>query len=343
MTVDEIFNAINGLNSTDKQALIAKLAIPALMQETTELKQTEERFIGGRVCLDCGSVHVVRNGHRPDGVQRYLCRDCGVSFVVATNSVVSGTTKDLSVWQTYIDCMLNGLSIRKTAEKCGIHRNTSFIWRHKILDSLQAVAKSVNLEGIVEADETFFALSFKGNHKNSKSFTMPRKAHKRGGGVHTRGLSHEQVCVPCAINRNGMSIAKPAALGKVSISVLHSVYDDRIAEGTTVCTDKEKAYRRFSVENKLSLIQLENGKSSKGIYSIQHINSYHSKLKNFMKGFNGVSTKYLPNYLIWHNVINHPRLTTQEKENALLSAVLTLQLSETNRELSDRPPIPFKI
>ena len=342
MTVDELFNAISALTPTDKRELISRLGASAFNIDEMEPKQTEERFIGGRVCMECGSVHVVRNGHRPDGVQRYLCRDCGVSFVVATNSVVSGTTKDLKVWQTYVDCMLNGLSIRKTAEKCGIHRNTAFIWRHKILDSLQAVAKSVNLEGIVEADETFFALSFKGNHKNSKSFTMPRKARKRGSEVHTRGLSHEQVCVPCAINRNGMSIAKPAALGKVSISVLHSVYDDRIAEGTTVCTDKEKAYRRFSVENKLSLIQLENGKSSKGIYSIQHINSYHSQLKNFMEGFKGVSTKYLPNYLIWHNVVNHPRLTTQEKENALLSAVLTLQLSETNRKLPDRPPIPFK-
>jgi len=42
---------------------------------------------------------------------------CGKYFVIATNSIVSGTRKDLSVWEKYIDCMMNGLSIRKT-DKC---------------------------------------------------------------------------------------------------------------------------------------------------------------------------------------------------------------------------------
>lgn len=90
--------------------------------------------------LLCGCIHVVRNGHRKDGTQRYVCKDCGKSFVIATNSIVSGTRKDLSVWEQYIDCMMNGLSIRKTAVACGIHRNTAFLWRHKILDALQNMA-----------------------------------------------------------------------------------------------------------------------------------------------------------------------------------------------------------
>ena len=50
---------------------------------------------------------------------------------IATNSIFSGTRKDLSVWEQYIDYMMNGLSIRKTAVACGIHRNTAFLWRHK--------------------------------------------------------------------------------------------------------------------------------------------------------------------------------------------------------------------
>lgn len=95
------------------------------------------------------------NGHRKDGTQRYVCKDCGKSFVIATNSIVSGTRKDLSVWEKYIDCMMSGLSIRKTAVACGIHRNTAFLWRHNILDALQNMADDVTLDGIIEADETF--------------------------------------------------------------------------------------------------------------------------------------------------------------------------------------------
>ena len=100
---------------------------------------TEKRFANGHICLHCGSVHAVRNGRRADGTQRYICRDCGKSFVVTTNSIVSGTQKSLAVWEKYIDCMMNGYSIRKTADICGIHRNTAFLWRHKILDALQGI------------------------------------------------------------------------------------------------------------------------------------------------------------------------------------------------------------
>ena len=70
--------------------------------------------------------------------------------------------------------MMLGLSVRKSAEICGINKDTAFIWRHKILDALQNMASDVKLDGIVEADETFFAISFKGNHKKSTSFVMPR-------------------------------------------------------------------------------------------------------------------------------------------------------------------------
>lgn len=36
-----------------------------------------------------------------------MCRDCGKSFMITTNSIASGTHKDLYTWQKYIDCMMN--------------------------------------------------------------------------------------------------------------------------------------------------------------------------------------------------------------------------------------------
>ena len=37
--------------------------------------------------LLCGCIRVVCNGHRQDGTQRYVCKDCGKSFVIATHSI----------------------------------------------------------------------------------------------------------------------------------------------------------------------------------------------------------------------------------------------------------------
>ena len=302
---------------------------------------TKERFANGRVCPVCGATHVVRNGKRKDGTQKYICKDCGKSFVITTNSIVSGTRKDFNVWIKYIDFMLNGFSVRKAAEECGIHRNTAFAWRHKILDALQNMANDVILDGIVEADETFFNISYKGNHKKSKKFTMPREPHQRGNSMHVRGLSSEKVCVPCAVNRSGMSIAKVSNTGRVSTKDLHEIYDGRIDPSATLVTDKMNSYVRFSNANGIELVQLKTGKAKKGIYNIQHINSYHSQLKRFMKGFNGVSTKYLNNYLVWHNFVNYAKETNVEKRAILLSYVLTTLKTDRNSSLSDRPALPL--
>ncbi len=239
--------------------------------------------------------------------------------------------------------MMNGLSIRKTADICGIHRNTAFIWRHKILDALQNMATKVKLDGIIEADETFFAISYKGNHSKGKDFIMPRKAHKRGHSTHLRGLSKEKVCVPCAVNRNGLSISKITNTGRVSTKGLHHIYDERIEENSTLVTDKMNSYVRFTKANGIDLVQLKTGKSKKGIYNIQHINSYHSQLKKFMRSFNGVSTKYLNNYLTWNNLINYAKETDTEKKNIFLSFVLATLKSVKCRDLPNRLAIPLVI
>ena len=303
----------------------------------------KERFSEGVECPYCEGIYIVRNGHRKtDNAQRYLCRECGKSFVATTYSVASGTRKSLGTWKKFFECMVNGFSVRKTAEICGIHKNTAFIWRHKVLDALSAIQEEVEMQGIVEADETFFPLSYKGNHSKS-SFVMPREAHERGHSVKKQGLSDEQVCTVCAVNRKGLAVSKVGKLGKVSSDCLEAVLSEHILWDTVICTDKEKAYRRFSEYNNYNLIQLENGKASKGIYNIQHINSYHSQLKNFMYRFKGVSTKYLNNYLAWHNFVNYSKETYKEKLRVFGENIMSVYIKENSRDISKRDPVPLLV
>ena len=115
-TIKDALDIIGKLTVAEQESLKTMLLSPAFVKSLNiEDFVAKERFANGRVCPLCGCIHVVRNGHRKDGTQRYVCKDCGKSFVIATNSIVSGTRKDLSVWEQYIDCMMNGLSIRKTA------------------------------------------------------------------------------------------------------------------------------------------------------------------------------------------------------------------------------------
>lgn len=338
-TLNDVFDLAKTLSETDRARLKDLISNTISKESSLNHFITENRFSSGVFCPHCKDTHIKRNGHKR-GIQRYMCLSCRKTFNIATNTIVSGTTKDLSVWDKYIDCMMNGLSIRKSAQICGIHISTSFEWRHKILDALQNMADSVKLDGIVEGDETFFPISYKGNHKKS-SFVMPRRAHHRGKQTRVRGLSREKVCVPCAVNRNGLSISKVSNLGKVSEKNLHNVFDQRILRNSILCTDGLNSYANFAAKNHIELIQLRSGKSKKGIYHIQHINAYHSMLKAFIRKFKGVSTKYLNNYLIWNNIVNYSKETWTEKKNIFMSYVLTTNKRVLSKELSKRPALPL--
>ena len=308
---------------------------------TVNLKELSEniRFSDGRVCPFCGYVHIVRNGRRKDGIPKFLCKDCGLYFVTTSNSIVSETRKSLAVWEKFVHCMLDGFSIRKTADVCGISKNTAFVWRHKVLDTLASLIPK--LDGIIEADETFFDVSYKGNHTRSV-FVMPRKAHKRGSSSKKRGISSDKVCVPCAVNRAGHSIACVSNLARAKTAGLEAVFSGRIENGSDLITDKEHAYKRFAKNNGLKLHQLKSELDSrKGIFHLQHINSYHSQLKGFIRRFNGVSTKYLNNYLMWHNFVNFAKETHQEKRRILLVCMISVQLKIRFIDVSKRSELPL--
>ena len=300
----------------------------------------EQRFAGGRVCPICGGTHVQRNGRRPNGSQKYMCKDCGKSFSIRKNSIFSGTHKPMSVWREYLDCMAEGLSLDKSAERCGITHGTAFSWRHKILDAISRGQDGEVLDGIVEADETFLAVSYKGNAALFASEEAGRAARKHGGENHTRGLSDELVCVPCAIDRKGNAVSKVAKLGKCSAEALGHVLGGRISSESTLCSDEDKSYRKFSRENGLKLVQIKGGKSVKGIFHIQHLNSYHSRLKSFVSSFKGVSSKYLNNYLVWNNMVEHRGGTLRERALNLLHEMASALFEEATLAVPMRPALP---
>lgn len=236
--------------------------------------------------------------------------------------------------------MIEKKTIRQCAKECWLSVKASFNWRHKILDALQNMASNVNLNGIIEADETFFRLSFKGNHRR---FKLLRQSYKRGTKATKRGLSKEQVCVPCAVNRDGLSVAKISNLGKPSVLSLRKVFDDRMIEDSVLVTDKNYSYSLLSELSNFNLVQIKGGKRSKGIFNIQHINNYHSRLKSFMRPFHGVATKYLNNYLIWHNLVNYAKETLEEKEVIMRDFVCSTVAKTRSITLSKRTPVPVLV
>lgn len=196
--------------------------------------------------------------------------------------------------------MLNGYSIRKSAEIVEINIATSFYWRHKILNCISEFLGIGSVDGLVEADEVFFAYSYKG----TKPTNMPRPSRHRGKEVKKRGISKEQVCVATALDRQGNLIIELLCTGRMTSDELEHLYGNRIGEHSILCTDSHKSYIQFATDMQLEHKRIKRGRHKEDIYHIQHINSLHSNLKRWMSRFNGVATKYLSNYLKWNKWIN---------------------------------------
>lgn len=296
-TITELKDLINSLSAEEKQELLSLLSKAESDDSDWITALQEARFSKGLLCPKCGSTsNIVRNG-KYNGKQRYLCKNCHSTFMCTQDTILHRTHKSLETWEKYLDCMSSGMSIRKSAEVCNLSVPTAFYWRHKILDALHFKMENSGsqLAGIVESDETYFQLSYKGQKRG-----LPGEARKRGGKASKRGLSNEQVCVVCGTDRQGNVRSKVSNLGKVSANDLSRVYIGNVQDDAIFCTDSEKSNRKFARENGFRLIQINRAKHKQDIYHINHINSYHSHLKDFVGKFKGVATKYLDNYLAWN-------------------------------------------
>lgn len=70
------------------------------------------------------------------------------------------------------------------------------------------------------------------------------------------------------------------------------------------------------------------------------LNAYQSKLKLFLAGFRGVSSKYLHNYLPWNIVLEHRMGTLREKLAKMIQYVLAAMFKEACMAIHLRPCIP---
>ncbi len=72
----------------------------------------------------------------------------------------------------------------------------------------------------------------------------------------------------------------------------------------------------------------------KGIYHIQNVNNFHSRLKRWLQRFNGVASKYLEHYLAWFRFLEIEGFEGSVKnlKDMMISSCL-YPVNETNETL----------
>ena len=178
----------------------------------------------------------------------------------------------------------------------------------------QRFLKNDKVDGVVEADETYFLELVKGK-RGIDWLKIGRKSRRRGGVAEKRGISDEQVCVICSLDRIGNILSDATGKSRPKQTDIERFFEGRLVTNSLLCTDEHSSYKAFAKSKGIQIKQIPSGKHNLGIYHIQHVNSYHSHLKGWMKRFNGVATKYLNNYLCWFKWLTLQK-GLRERDNA---------------------------
>lgn len=140
--------------------------------------------------------------------------------------------------------MEQNIPIKKIAKKLDISIQTSFDWRHKILSSLEYYIPK-QLSGVIECDELELPVSEKGNQ------SLDRPSRKRSGDFKRNDRSGNATTVQLVsvIQRNGEKFLKAVQTKRLTKKQIQKALDGRIAQNTTLITDKHSSYKAFTKGN----------------------------------------------------------------------------------------------
>ncbi len=294
MGIEDIITGFKQLSAEQQHKVVNELYRYLVQGEASDTTAgAESNKLPGEKFPHCYSKSYYANGSLK-GVQRSRCKEFGNYFNESTGTALERLHKK-DRFNKYLWCMFMGYSIRKCANETGISIPTSFNWRNKVLGSLSGISDE-DFRFVCESDDVFFLHSEKCNRH------LERKPRHREGKAKTAGITRDHVAVILTCDRVGSQAMQVSGRGRISRKDVEKALSGKIRKGTVFCKDAHRSYSAFARTQELEHHKIKVG--SKGytkdqVYHVQTVNSKVSRLKTWIRDFNGVSTKYLQNYLNW--------------------------------------------
>ncbi|KQV42617.1 hypothetical protein ASC93_16300 [Massilia sp. Root335] len=146
---DDVFAALSALplSASDVTRLREWIASRTHSAECIALIEQAAR---GRPCPHCGCARVHRCG-QASGLQRFRCAACGRTYNALTGTPLARLRKK-ECWLPFLQSVLESRTVRDAARVTGVHRTTSFRWRHRFVPGAMRDGPAM-LAAIVEPDE----------------------------------------------------------------------------------------------------------------------------------------------------------------------------------------------
>ncbi|MBQ3002169.1 MAG: IS1595 family transposase [Clostridia bacterium] len=318
-------------------------------------------------CPHCGASaklgYIIKRGLSSNQAQRYMCKSCKKRFVATTGTVFEKTRKSSDLWEKFIQLTINGKSIKACAEECDITVQTAFTWRHKILNAFRVHQESAMLSGQIEMDEMLIPISYKGNHIKG-SFdsarkcgqgidnNLPRKSFQRGSDNRSMS-SKDKACVFCMIKNGnegfyatvpGIGFMQPQMLDTTVAKHVDKEHAHLLADNyrTTANYLKDNGYSYETLLSNITGNERDHKPEVRDGKHLQHVNAFHHHLRQFLRPYCGVSTKYLENYVSLYIWLKNIAANKQKKQTKKISVsrASTSDCYITRKALEMRPAVP---
>ncbi|GAA4909347.1 IS1595 family transposase [Mucilaginibacter defluvii] len=226
------------------------------------------------------SVYKCANG-------KYKCRNTNKYFTVLTGSIFEATKIPLQKWFMaiyFITAHKKGISSHQLARDIEVTQKTAWFMLHRIRFALQHKSFQKQMEGIVEADETYVGGKEGNKHKS-----------KRTGDTHGRST---KVKAPVfgLVQRGGDVFAKVVADTKSS--TLQPIIGERVKKGARLMTDEWQAYNGLHSRYNHQIVNHGAKQYAEGDVYTNTLEGFWSWIKRAIMGiYHKTSKKHLQRYV----------------------------------------------
>lgn len=262
-------------------------------------------------CRHCGSENFIRYGHTSNGINRYLCKDCGRTFTITTGTIFEDHKISCSEWVEQI-LQIIGYESSSLASKNGRNSfTTTKYWNAKLFRILHAYQENIILSGLVQIDETYWNVS--------------KKDKQLIDGKEYRGLSRNKMCI--AIGTDGIQtlVLYEGHQGKPSRASTWNAFSPHIQPGSTLIHDSERSHsilisglnlkeEKYNAQEIKKLEEKDN--------PLKQVNHACALLKSFLRSHPGFNRDELQGYLDLFAFIMNPPGKSLEKVKILLVSSL---------------------
>lgn len=240
-------------------------------------------------CPGCHSIKALKNGKDKNGTQRYKCKDCGKNFNILENTLFFSSKINIKAWYAFLECILNGTSVKAACMTAKISLVTGSFWMKKIFKALKTYQDNILLDKTIYIDETFV-------HEDASKIEYKEEIGKiRKVKQKYRGISRNKICILIATDQK-LSFAYATNHGRPQRLINYEVCKKHITPGSLLISDIDNSL--VYTANQLNLKRITYKSNTEEAYeNLEPIDTLCGQLKLFLNKHRGFKKDILQDYI----------------------------------------------